>query len=79
MTAPARVAIYLLDLAKRHGATGPIDLSMSRRAMADHLDLSVELLCHVLSRFAEARFIAIPNVSQVEIIDVPALEAISAA
>jgi CRP-like cAMP-binding protein len=77
MTAPSRVATYLLDLAKRHRGTGPIDLPMSRRAMADHLDLSVETLCHVLSRFAEARFIAIPNVSQVAMIDVPALEAIS--
>jgi CRP-like cAMP-binding protein len=77
MTAPIRIAIYLLDLAKRHGVATLIDLPMSRRDMADHLGLPVEMVCRVLSRFAEARFIAIPNVSQVEIIDVTALEAIT--
>jgi CRP-like cAMP-binding protein len=77
MTAPVRVANYLLDLAKRHGVIRPIDLPMSRRGMADHLDLPVEIVCRALSRFAEAGFIAIPNVSQAEIIDVTALEAIT--
>jgi CRP-like cAMP-binding protein len=74
MTASVRVASYLLDLAKRHGAATPIDLPMSRRDMADHLGLPVEMVCRVLSRFAEARLIAIPNVSQVRIIDVKELE-----
>lgn len=76
MTAPVRVSIFLLDLAKRYGAVAPIDLPMSRRDMADHLELPVEMVCRVLSRFAEARLIAIPNVSQVEIIDATQLEAI---
>jgi CRP-like cAMP-binding protein len=76
MTASVRVARYLLDLAKRHGVATPIDLPMSRRGMADHLGLPVEMVCRVLSRFAEARLITIPNVSQVEIIDVTALDAI---
>jgi CRP-like cAMP-binding protein len=75
--APARVAGFLLDLARPYGATAPIDLQMSRRNMADALDLSVEMVCRVLSQFAEARFIAIPNGTQVEILDVTALEAIT--
>jgi hypothetical protein len=77
MTASVIVARFLLDLSEQHGAATPIDLPMSRRDMADHLDLPVEIACHVLSRFAEARLIAIPNVSQVEIIDVTRLEAIT--
>lgn len=76
--APVRVARFLLDLARRYGATAPIDLQMSRRNMADALDLSVEMACRVLSQFAEAGLIAIPNVRQVEILDVPALEVITA-
>ena len=75
MTAPARVAGFLLDLAQRYGATAPIDLQMPRRDIADALDLSVEMVCRVLSRFAEAGLVAIPNGGQVEIIDVAALKA----
>jgi CRP/FNR family nitrogen fixation transcriptional regulator len=77
MMAPARVAGFLLDLAQRHGASAPIGLEMSRRNMADALDLSVEMVCRVLSQFAAARFIAIPNVRQVEILDVTALNSIA--
>ena len=77
MTAPARVATFLLELAERRGATSPIDLPMSRRDLADHLGLSVETLCRVLSLFAEARLMAIPNVDQVEIIDPIAIRAIA--
>ena len=75
--APARVARFLLDLARRYGATAPIDLQMSRRNMADALDLSVEMVCRALSQFAEARFIAIPDTRQVEILDAAALEVIA--
>lgn len=78
MTARGRVATFLLDLAARHGAAGPIDLQMSRQDIADYLGLSVETVCRVLSRFAEAGFIAIPDVSQVEIVEAAALRAIRA-
>lgn len=74
--APARIARFLLDLARRSDATAPIDLQMSRRNMADGLDLSVEMVCRVLSQFAEAGFIAIPDPWQAEILDSAALEAI---
>jgi hypothetical protein len=45
--------------------------------MADHLGLSVEILCRVRSRFAEAGLIAIPNVSQAEIVDATVLETVT--
>ena len=72
MTARARVAKLLLDLAERHGARFDV---LSRRDMAEHLGLPVEETCRVLSRFAEARIIAIPNVSQIEIVNRTAIEA----
>lgn len=77
LLATARVAGFLLDLARRYGVTAPIDLQISRRDIADVLDLSVEMACRALTRFAEARLIAIPNVGQIEIIDVIALKAIA--
>jgi len=67
MTAQIAVAKLLLDLADRRGAR--FDVSMSRRDMADHLGLTVEEACRVLSRFAEARIIAIPDIRQIEIVD----------
>ena len=79
MTPEGKVSRFLLELAKRHGMAGPIDLQMSRREMGDYLGLSVELVSRVLSRLAEARYIAIPNVREVEIIDAEALEAIAEA
>ena len=77
MTAEGKVSRFLLDLAKRYEMAGPIDLQVSRREIADYLGLSVELVSRVLSRFAEARYITIPNVREVEIIDAEALEAIA--
>jgi len=76
MTARARVAKLLLYLAQRHGARFDV---LSRRDMAEHLDLSVEETCRVLSLFAKARIIAIPNISQIEIVNRTALEAAAAA
>jgi CRP/FNR family transcriptional regulator, nitrogen fixation regulation protein len=76
MTAQARVARFLLGLLSRHGFVDFIDLPMSRRDMADYLGLSTEAVCRALSQFAEARIIEIPNVNQVGIIDMSALEKI---
>lgn len=77
MTAQARVANFLADIFQRHGFVDVIDLPMSRRDIADYLGLSVETVCRVLTLLAEARIIAIPNVSQIEIIDRAALEEVA--
>jgi CRP-like cAMP-binding protein len=77
MTPEIAVAKFLLDLTDRRGAR--LDMSMSRREMADHLGLTVEMACRVLSRFAETRIIAIPDIYQIEIVDRPALEAVGGA
>jgi len=76
MTAPMRVASFLLDYSARHGMANLLDLSMSRADVADYLGLTVETVCRVLSRFAELKLIAIPNVNQVELIDTHAVETI---
>lgn len=75
MAAQIAVAKLLLDLADCYGAR--FEMPTSRRRIADHLGLTVEKTCRVLSRFAEARIIAIPDVRQIEIVDRAALEAIA--
>ena len=74
MTPERAVAKFLLDVADRRGPR--LDMSMSRREMSDHLGLTVEMACRVLSRFVETRIIAIPDIYQIEIVDRTALEAV---
>jgi CRP-like cAMP-binding protein len=76
MTAPMRVASLLLDLFAQRKSSTLLDLPMSRLDMADYLGLTVETVCRILSRFAELRLVAIPNVNQIELIDAHALETI---
>jgi CRP-like cAMP-binding protein len=76
MTAPMRVAGFLLDLSARHVSSTALCLPMGRADIADYLGLTVETVCRVLSRFAELTLIDIPNVNQIEMIDAHALETI---
>jgi CRP/FNR family nitrogen fixation transcriptional regulator len=76
MTAPMRVASFLLDLSTRNGWSTLINLPMPRADVADYLGLTVETVCRVLSRFAEITLVTIPNVNQIELIDTHALETI---
>lgn len=74
-----RLARFLLAMAFRHGAGNPTTVPMSRIDVADYLDMSVQSLSRELLDFADARLISIPNIRQVEIIDVTALEEIAEA
>jgi CRP-like cAMP-binding protein len=76
MTAPMRVASFLLDLSARQVSASMLCLPMSRADIADYLGLTVETVCRVLSRFAVLMLINIPNVNQIELIDAHALETI---
>ena len=76
MTAPMRVANFLLNCSTRHVSSTELSLPMSRADIADYLGLTVETVCRVLSRFAELTLIAIRNVNQIELIDTHALETI---
>lgn len=76
MSAPMRVASFLLDLSKRHGTSTLVQLPMSRADIADYLGLTIETVCRVLSRFAGLGLITIPTVNDIEIIDAHTLETI---
>lgn len=75
MTAPERVAAFLLEMFERRDRTKILDLPMSRNDIADYLGLTIETVCRVLSSFKREGVIAIPNPHQIELRDRDALEA----
>ena len=60
-SADAKVALFLLDLSARHRLLGysfrSFKLNMPRRDLANHLDLALETVSRVVSRFQEANII----------------------
>jgi CRP/FNR family transcriptional regulator, nitrogen fixation regulation protein len=75
MSAPERVATFLLDMSGRHDAARAVDLPMSRHDIADYLGLTIETVCRVLSAFRRAGMIDIPNPHRIELRDRAALAA----
>jgi len=76
MTAPERVASFLLEVFERRDASRAVELPMSRTDVADYLGLTIETVCRVLSAFKRDGVIAIPNAHRIELRDRAALEAI---
>jgi CRP/FNR family transcriptional regulator, nitrogen fixation regulation protein len=79
MSAPERVATFLLDMVDRRDASRALDLPMSRNDIADYLGLTVETVCRVLSAFRRDGMIDIPTPHRIELRDRPALAAIGEA
>lgn len=79
MTAPERVAAFLLEMFDRRDVTKSLNLPMSRNDVADYLGLTIETVCRLLSAFKREGAIAIPNAHQVELHDRAALETIAEA
>ena len=77
MTAPERVAAFLLEMCERRDSTKFIDLPMSRNDIADYLGLTIETVCRTLSAFKRAGAIAIASPHRIELLDRSALEAMS--
>ena len=75
MTAPERVAAFLLEMFEERDRTKILDLPMSRHDIADYLGLTVETVCRVLSSFKREGVIAIPNPHRIELRDRDAPEA----
>jgi CRP/FNR family transcriptional regulator, nitrogen fixation regulation protein len=75
MTAPERVASFLLELSERRDARRALDLPMSRIDIADYLGLTIETVCRTLSAYKRAGTIAIPTPHRIELRDRAALAA----
>ena len=79
MTAPERVASFLLEMSERRDTTRAIEVPMSRTDIADYLGLTIETVCRVLSGFKRDGAIAIPTSHKIEFCDRGALEAVGEA
>ena len=75
MTAVERVATFLLDLAEREDAD-IVAVPMSRSDIADHLGLTIETVCRVLSDLRRRSIVGV-QAHAIELIDREALEAIA--
>jgi CRP/FNR family transcriptional regulator, nitrogen fixation regulation protein len=79
MTAPERVARFLLEVFDRRDAGRSVELPMSRTDIADYLGLTIETVCRVLSGFKRDGVIAIPTPHRIELRNRAALDAIGEA
>jgi len=79
MSAPERVATFLLDMFERRDSTRALDLPMSRNDIADYLGLTIETVCRVMSGFKRSGAIDIPTPHRIELRDRAALAAIGEA
>jgi CRP/FNR family transcriptional regulator, nitrogen fixation regulation protein len=76
MSAPERVATFLLDMFDRRDASRALDLPMSRGDIGDYLGLTIETVCRALSAFKRDGIIDIPTAHRIELRDRDALAAI---
>ena len=76
MSAPERVATFLLDMFERRDAARALDLPMSRSDIADYLGLTIETVCRVMSGFKRDGGIDIPTPHRVELRDRAGLAAL---
>ena len=79
MSAPERVATFLIDMFDRRDATRSLELPMSRNDIADYLGLTIETVCRVMSAFKRDGAIDIPTPHRIELRDRAALAAIGEA
>jgi CRP/FNR family nitrogen fixation transcriptional regulator len=76
MTAPERVASFLIEFSERRDPRRALDVPMSRSDIADYLGLTIETVCRVLSAFKRDGAIAFSNPHRIELRDREALVAI---
>jgi CRP/FNR family nitrogen fixation transcriptional regulator len=71
-SARERVAVFLVDMAKRL-AEDTIDLRVSRQDIADHLGLTIETVSRILTQFSEERVIELAGSRQIALRGLPVL------
>ena len=76
-TASERIATFLLEMAARQGGVGKVVLPMSRTDIADHLGLTVETVCRMMTHLRREGTIAIEP-GQVELLCPAALHHMAA-
>lgn len=79
MTASERVAAFLVDQTRRQGHTGAgaLILPMRRGDIADYLGLQIETVSRILSRFKSAGLIDMSKPTELDIMNIDALVAMT--
>lgn len=74
MSASQRVATFLLRLSSEQNTTDDIRFVMSRQDIADHLGLTIETVCRILTDFKKRRII---NMQSARVFSVPRIGALT--
>ena len=61
MTAPQRMACFLIEMLRRLGERHIVELPMSRQDIADYLGLSIETVSRAFARFEASGLISLPT------------------
>lgn len=76
-TAGQRIAEFILRLCEEQRSTQTVKLAMTRQDIADHLGLTIETVCRILTEFKKCRLINMPSARTIIIKNKDMLEAFS--
>ncbi len=74
MSAAQRVAAFMLRLSSEQETTDDVQFVMSRQDIADHLGLTIETVCRVLSAFKKSHIIEMKTARLFDVPDINALD-----
>lgn len=75
---PILLAAFILELHRRQGDSGTVEIALSRSDIADFLGLTIETVSRNLTKLRIRRIIELPEVHRLIIIDPDCLEALAA-
>jgi CRP-like cAMP-binding protein len=72
-----KLAAFILELHRRQGECGSVEIPMSRTDIADFLGLTIETVSRNLTKLRTRRIIELPRVHSLIIVDIDCLEALA--
>jgi CRP/FNR family nitrogen fixation transcriptional regulator len=77
-SAVQKTAAFLVEWSSRTGGSPVVTLAMPRQDLADHLGLTVDVLCRCLAQLNRDRLIEALSVRRFKLLDIPALRLMTA-
>jgi len=72
-----KLAAFILELHRRQGECGTVEIPLSRTDIADFLGLTIETVSRNLTKLRTARIIELPRIHSLVIVDIDRLEALA--